>query len=47
LKYFQQTMPEKFQSILDEKFFIAITIAIKKLIRINRTFIRKFPTDPD
>jgi len=36
LKIFQQTLIEKFSSHLDLKMFIAITIAIEKLIRIDR-----------
>jgi len=47
LKIFLQTLIFNFQSSFDCKIFIAIRIAIKKLIRMNRTLIGKFQPDFD
>jgi hypothetical protein len=44
---FQQTLIFIFQSNLDLKIFIAITIVIEKVIRIDRPLIEKFLPDPD
>jgi hypothetical protein len=45
LKFFQQTLPEKFQSNLDFKISIAIMIAIEKQFRIDQDPIFKFKPD--
>jgi len=42
LKFFKQTLIEFFSSNLDEKFFIAISITIENLIRIDRIADLKF-----
>jgi hypothetical protein len=42
LKNFQQTLTENFQPDFDFIFSVAITIAIKILIRITQTLMKKF-----
>jgi len=45
LKIFQQTLIEKFSPNLDFKNFIAITIAIENVIRINQASMLNFQPD--
>jgi len=47
LKFFRQTLIEIFSASFDFKIFIAIMIAIEKLIRINQTSIFIFQADFD